>query len=321
MSALETERVPINVRRIVMHVFITGGSGLTGPAVVSELLSAGHRVTGLARSAASADRLARLGAEPFPGSLDDLDRLRVGAAAADGVVHMAAGGEPGDLAGITRRDVNAIETLGTALAGTGKPFVSTSGTMVMTPGRVNQETDAPAGDALAAYRIPGEQSCLGYADRGVRSSVIRLAPTVHGPGDYGFVAMLVATARRTGVSAYIGGGANRWPAIHRLDAATLFRLALEKAPAGSAFHGAAESGVPLRDIAEKIGRTLDLPVVSVGPDEAPAHFGSAALAAVFAADVPVSSARTRELLGWTPSHHTLLEDLEHGDYFAVAEAR
>ncbi|WP_432824311.1 SDR family oxidoreductase [Dactylosporangium sp. CA-092794] len=304
-----------------MHVFITGGSGLTGPAVVSELLAAGHRVTGLARSTASADRLAQLGAEPFAGSLDDLDRLRAGAAAADAVVHMAAGGEPGDWSGITRRDVNAIETLGTALAGTGKPFVSTSGTMVMTPGRVSEETDAPSGDAFAAYRIPGEQSCLGYADRGVRSSVIRLAPTVHGPGDYGFVAMLVATARKTGVSAYIGDGANRWPAVHRLDAATLFRLALEKAPAGTALHGAAESGIPLRDIAEKIGRTLDLPVVSVGLDEASSHFGSAALALVFAADVPVSSARTRELLGWTPSHHTLLEDLEHGDYFAVADAR
>ncbi|MEU7875466.1 SDR family oxidoreductase [Dactylosporangium sp. NPDC049140] len=304
-----------------MHVFLTGGSGLTGPAVVSELLSAGHRVTGLARSTASADRLAQLGAEPFAGSLDDLDRLRIGAAAADGVVHMAAGGEPGDWAGITRRDVNAIETLGAALAGTGKPFVSTSGTMVMTPGRVSEETDAPDGDAFAAYRIPGERSCLGYADRGVRASVIRLAPTVHGPGDYGFVAMLVATARRTGVSAYIGDGANRWPAVHRLDAATLFRLALEKAPAGTALHGTAESGVPLRDIAEKIGRTLDLPVVPVGVDEAPSHFGSAPLAAVFAADVPVSSARTRELLGWTPSHHTLLEDLEHGDYFAAAEAR
>lgn len=303
-----------------MHVFITGGSGLTGPAVVSELLYAGHRVTGLARSTASADRLAQLGAEPFTGSLDDLDRLHVGAAAADGVVHMAAGGDPGDLAGITRRDVNAIETLGTALAGTGKPFVSTSGTMVMTPGRVSEETDAPSEDAFAAYRIPGEQSCLGYADQGVRSSVIRLAPTVHGPGDYGFVAMLVATARKTGLSAYVGDGANRWPAVHRLDAATLFRLALEKAPAGTVLHGAAEGGVPLRDIAEKIGRTLDLPVVSVGSDEAASHFGSAALAAVFAADVPVCSARTRELLGWTPSHHTLLEDLEHGDYFAVAEA-
>ncbi|MEE6177237.1 SDR family oxidoreductase [Mycobacterium sp. 050134] len=300
-----------------MHVFITGGSGLTGPAVVSELLAAGHRVTGLARSAASADRLARLGAKPFAGSLDDLDRLRDGAAAADGVVHMAAGGEPGDWAGITRRDVDAIDALGSALAGTGKPFVSTSGTMVMAPGRVSDETDAPDVDSLAAYRIPGEQTCLGYADRGVRSSVIRLAPTVHGPGDYGFIAMLVALAHKTGVSAYIGEGANRWPAVHRLDAATLFRLALEKAPAGTAFHGAAESGVPLRDIAEKIGRTLDLPVVSVGFDEAPSHFGSAALSSVFAADVPVLSGRTRQLLGWNPNHYTLLEDLEHGDYFAV----
>ncbi|MGH3726317.1 MAG: SDR family oxidoreductase [Mycobacterium sp.] len=304
-----------------MHVFITGGSGLTGPAVVSELLSAGHRVTGLARSAASADRLTHLGAEPFTGSLDDLDRLRVGAEAADGVLHMAAGGEPGDWAGITRRDVNAIEALGTALAGTDKPFVSTSGTMVMTPGRVSLETDAPDSDAFAAYRIPGEQSCLSYADRGVRSSVIRLAPTVHGPGDYGFVAMLVATARKTGVSAYVGDGVNRWPTVHRLDAATLFRLALEKAPAGAVLHGAAESGVPLRDIAERIGRVLDLPVASVGLDEAASHFGSAALSSVFAADVPVSSAHTRELLGWNPSHYTLLEDLEHGDYFTIADAR
>jgi nucleoside-diphosphate-sugar epimerase len=301
-----------------MHVFITGGSGLTGPAVVSELLSAGHRVTGLARSTASADRLAQLGAEPFAGSLDDLDRLSAGAAAADGVVHMAAGGEPGDWAGITRRDVNAIETLGAALAGTGKPFVSTSGTMVMTPGRISEETDEPSDEAFAAYRIPGERSCLAYAGKGVRSSVIRLAPTVHGPGDYGFIAMLVATARRTGKSAYVGDGANRWPAVHRLDAATLFRLALEKAPAGTALHGAAEGGVPLRDIAERIGRTLDLPVVSLGRREAESHFGNAALAAVFAADVPVSSTRTRELLGWTPSHHTLLEDLEHGDYFTAA---
>ncbi|MCV7100509.1 SDR family oxidoreductase [Mycobacterium palustre] len=304
-----------------MHVFITGGSGLTGPAVVSELLSAGHRVTGLARSAASADRLASLGAEPFAGSLDDLDRLRAGAAAADGVIHMAAGGEPGDWAGIIKRDVDAIEALGTVLADTGKPFVSTSGTMVMTPGRLSEETDPPDENSPAKYRIPGERSCLRFADRGVRSSVIRLAPTVHGPGDYGFVAMLIAVARKTGVSAYIGDGANRWPAVHRLDAATLFRLALEKAPAGTALHGAAESGVPLRDIAEKIGRTLDLPVVSVGLDEAPSHFGSAALSSVFAADVPVSSARTRELLGWNPRHHTLIEDLEHGDYFTVAEAR
>lgn len=298
-----------------MHVFITGGSGLTGPAVVSELLRAGHRVTGLARSAASADRLARLGAEPFAGSLDDLDRLRAGAAAADGVIHMAAGGDPGDLAGITRRDVDAIEALGTALAGTGKPFVSTSGTMVMAPGRVSGETDPPDAKALAGYRIPGEQACLGYAGRGVRASVVRLAPTVHGPGDYGFVAMLVAAARRTGVSACVDGGDNRWPAVHRLDAATLFRLALERAPAGTALHGAAEGGVPLRRIAEKIGEKLDVPVVSVGADEAPAHFGSAALGSVFAADVPVSSALTRELLGWNPVNHTLLDDLERGDYF------
>jgi nucleoside-diphosphate-sugar epimerase len=300
-----------------MHVFITGGSGLTGPAVVSELIQAGHKVTGLARSSAAADRLASLGAEPFDGSLDDLDRLRAGAAAADGVVHMAAAADPDDLASVTRRDVAAIDAMGTELVDTGKPFVSTSGTMVMAQGRVSAETDVPDANALAASRIPGEQSCLDFADRGVRSSVIRLAPTVHGPGDYGFVAMLVAIARKTGVSAYIGNGDNRWPTVHRLDAATLYRLALEKAPAGTALHGAAESGVPLRHIAEKIGQKLELPVVSVGLDEAPSHFGSTALSAVFAADVPVSSARTRELLGWNPSHYTLIEDLEHGDYFTA----
>ena len=297
-----------------MRVFITGGSGLTGPAVVSELIAAGHTVTGLARSDAAAARLEALGAAAHPGSLDDLDRLRDGAAQADGVLHMAFGGDFSDPADMARRDRTAIGALGRALEGSGKPFVSTSGTLVMPAGRVSTEQDAPAPDSVAGFRIPGEQACLGFAGRGVRASVVRLAPTVHGPGDYGFIPMLVAAARKTGRSAFIGDGGNRWPAVHRSDAARLFRLALEKAPAGSALHGAGEGGVTLRSIAEKIGQLLGVPAVSLSPDEAAVHFENPFMAVVFGTDAPVSSARTQALLGWSPVHATLLEDLEHGDY-------
>jgi nucleoside-diphosphate-sugar epimerase len=224
-----------------MHIFVTGGTGLTGPLVVSELIGAGHGVTGLARSDASAAKLQALGAAPHRGSLEDLDALRAGAAAADGVLHMAFGGDFADPDDLIRRDRNAVEALGEPLR-EGAPFVMTSGTFAMHAGSVSHEGDAPDGGSIAFFRIPGEEACLAFAQRGVRSSVVRLAPTVHGPGDYGFIAMLIMAARRTGVSAYIGDGANRWPAIHRADAATLFRLALEKAPAGGiAFHGADES--------------------------------------------------------------------------------
>src|SRR6201996_1692708 len=201
-----------------MHVFVTGGSGLTGPAIVAELIAAGHTVTGLARSDDAAGRLRDLGAQPLPGSLEDPDALREGAQKADGVIHMAFGGSFGDPEDLIRRDCAAIGTLGQALAGSGKPFVSTSGTLVMAAGRVGTETDAPDPGSLAGFRIPGEQTCLDFAGQGVRASVIRLAPTVHGPGDYGFIPALIAAARRTGVSAYVGDGASRWPAIHRLDA-------------------------------------------------------------------------------------------------------
>ncbi|MWA01554.1 NAD-dependent epimerase/dehydratase family protein [Actinomadura sp. LD22] len=292
-----------------MHVFVTGGSGLTGPAVVAELLAAGHTVTGLARSDAAAARLESLGAVPHRGSLDDLDSLRSGAEAADGVVHMAFGGDFADPDDMMRRDRTAIETLGRS----GAPLVITSGTLVMPAGRESTEQDEPDVSGIAAFRLPGERACLGFADRGVRASVVRLAPTVHGPGDYGFMGMLVDTARKTGVSAYVGDGANRWPAVHRLDAAVLFRLALEKAPAGSVLHGAAEN-VPFKSIAEAIGRGLGLPAVSLPPDEAAAHFPSPFMATVYGIDAPVSSARTQELLGWAPVHPTLLDDLEHGDY-------
>lgn len=297
-----------------MRVFITGGSGLTGPAIVAELLRAGHTVIGLARSDDAAARLEKLGAEAHRGSLDDLESLRAGAARADGVIHMAFGGDFSDPDSMRRRDVAAIETLGKELIGSEKPFVSTSGTLVMRAGQEATEEDPADPHSIAAFRIPGEQACLGFAKQGVRSSNVRLAPTVHGPGDYGFVPMLVAAARRTGVAAYIGDGSNRWPAVHRLDAAVLYRLALEKAPLGTALHGTSEN-LTLRSIAEKIGQKLGLPVRSIPPDEATAHFGNPFMARVFATDAPASSARTQSLLGWTPTHATLLEDLESGDYF------
>jgi nucleoside-diphosphate-sugar epimerase len=298
-----------------MHIFITGGSGLTGPAVVAELIAGGHTVTGLARSEKAAARLRELGADIVSGSLADHEVLREGARAADGVIHMAFGGsfaEPDDL---IRRDVGAIEALGRGLVGSGKPFVATSGTFVMAAGSVSTELEAPDPESLASFRVPGDQACLALADQGVRSSVVRLAPTVHGPGDHGFVAMLIATARRTGVSAYIADGANRWPAIHRLDAATLYRLAVEQAPAGSALHGAAESAIAFATIAHHIGRTLEVPTVSLSLERATTHFGDPFLARCFAADAPASSALTRELLAWAPSHATLLDDMQDGDYF------
>ncbi|MFF4341467.1 SDR family oxidoreductase [Kitasatospora sp. NPDC001540] len=303
-----------------MHVFVTGGSGQTGPAVVAELVAAGHTVTALARSDAAAARLASLGAAPHRGSLDDLDRLRSGAEAADAVLHMAFGGDFSDLDDMRRRDRTAIQALGRPLEGTGKPFVSTSGTLVLPAGREATEEDEPDASGLAAFRIAGERACLDFAARGVRASVVRLAPTVHGPADHGFVPMLVATARKTGVSAYVGDGGNRWPAVHRLDAAVLFRLALEQAPAGSVLHGVAESGVTFRSIAETIARGLGLPTASLTPAEAATHFASPFMATAYAFDGPVSSARTRGLLGWSPTGPTLLEDLEHGDYLTAPTA-
>ena len=300
-----------------MHVFVTGGSGQTGPAVVAELIAAGHTVTGLARSDTAAARLESLGATAHPGSLEDLESLRGGAESADGVLHMAFGGDFADSDGMIRRDRTAIETLGQALTGTGKPLVSTSGTLVMPADRVSTEQDAPDPRSLAPFRIPGEQACLRLADQGVRASVVRLAPTVHGPGDYGFIPVLISAARRKGVSAYIGDGSNRWPAVHRLDAAGLFRLALEKAPAGSVLHGVGESAITIKSIAQRIGRILEIPTASLTLEQAAEHLGNPFLARAFAADVPVSSAHTQMVLGWRPTHPTLLADLETGDYFTA----
>jgi nucleoside-diphosphate-sugar epimerase len=307
-----------------MRVFVTGASGWIGSAVVPELIGAGHRVVGLARSDASAAALTAAGAEVHRGTLDDLDNLRKAAAESDGVIHLAFKHElafSGDFLGAAEADRVAIETLGAALEDSDRPFVIASGVLGLTPGRVATELDGHDADHASDAFGPGPKTrlgnaemTLGFAAHGVRSSVMRLAPTVHGDGDSGFVATLVDIARAKGVSGYIGDGSNRWPAVHRFDAARLFRLALEQAPAGSTLHAIADEGVPIRAIAEVIGRQLEVPVVSVSPDDAAEHFTW--LAGFLALDSPAASARTRELLGWQPTHPGLIDDLDQGHYFS-----
>jgi nucleoside-diphosphate-sugar epimerase len=306
-----------------MQVFVTGASGWIGSAVVPELLGAGHQVTGLARSDASAAALAAAGAQVQRGTLDDLDVLRSAAAASDGVIHLAFKHDiafSGDFEGAANADRRAVETLGDALADTGRPLVIASGTLGLAPGRVATEADGRGSDTAAAawgsgpsIRLATAELTLSLASRNVRSSVMRLPPTNHGDGDNGFLAALVAIARDKGVSGYIGDGSNRWPAVHRLDSAHLFRLAVENAPAGSVLHAVAEEGVPIRAVAEVIGRQLDVPVVSVSAEDAAGHFSW--LAGFLAADSPASSTLTRELMDWQPTQPGLIDDLDKGHYF------
>ncbi|MCX4577435.1 SDR family oxidoreductase [Streptomyces sp. NBC_01571] len=300
-----------------MRIFVTGASGWIGSAVVPELTEAGHRVVGLARSEASADALTAAGVEVVRGTIDDLDVLRDTAAASDGVIHLAFKHDiafAGGFQGAAEADRRAVDILGDALAGTDRPFVLASGVLGLAPGRPATERDMPALDGSPiSIRMATAQAVLALASRGVRSSVVRLSPTCHGDGDNGFMAALVAIARAKGVSGYLGDGANRWPAVHRLDAARLFRLALEKAPAGAVLHGVAEEGVELRDVAGVIGRHLDVPVTAVAPEEATGHF--AWLGAFLGLDSPASNTLTRELVGWEPAHPGLLEDLDKGHYF------
>lgn len=296
-----------------MRVFVTGASGFIGSAVVSELLAAGHEVVGLARSDKAAAAVEAAGAEVQRGSLEDLDSLRGGAAAADGVIHTAFIHDFSQMGDAARIDLRAIETLGATLEGSGRPLVITTGTALVKPGQVATEEDSLEPGPNVHPRAAAEPAAKAFAARGVRTSIVRPGASVHGEGDHGFVPVLIDIARSKGVSAYIGDGSNRWPAVHRLDAAPLYRLALEHAPAGSVFHAIGDEGVPTREIAEVIGRHLNLPVVSVSPEEAAEHFGW--IGAFFALDAPASSKLTQERLGWKPTHPGLIEDLEAGHYF------
>ena len=290
-----------------MHVFITGGTGLIGSAVVAELLGNGHTVLALTRSDASEQAAKAAGAETVRGGLTDLDVLRAGAAGADGVIHLAFANDFSSPDALTRaisEESAAITALGEELVGSDRPFAVVSGTPWV-PGETSTEADPLPTDGPVGGRGRTVTATLGLASRGVRSMAIRMPRTVHNQGDGGFAGLLTGMARSSGVSGYPGDGAQRWPAVHALDAATLFRLALEQAPAGSSWHAVADEGDEVRDIAAVIGRRLGLPVESV-PEET---FGP--LGAIFATDQPSSSTHTREALGWQPKHPSLLEDLEN----------
>ena len=293
-----------------MRVFVTGATGFIGCAVVRELIDAGHRVLGLARSDAAAKSLVAAGADVQRGSLEDLESLRSGAAAADGVIHTAFIHDFSNYRPAAEADRRAIETLGGALAGSDRPLIVTGGTLrVQRQGSLATEEDAPN----PSFPRKSEEATLALAGRGVRASVLRLPPSVHGNGDHGFVPRLISTAREKGLSAFIGDGLNRWPAVHRLDAAHLYRLAIEKTTAGARHHGVADEGLPTREIAEVIGRQLNVPVVSKSREEAADHFGWIAL--FFGIDAPASSAQTQEHLGWGPLQPGLITDLNAEHYF------
>jgi nucleoside-diphosphate-sugar epimerase len=293
-----------------MRVFVTGATGFIGSALVPELINAGHQVLGLTRSDAGAKSLLAAGAQVHRGDLTDLESLRSGAAAADGVIHLAFIHDFSKFQENCEIDGRAIEALGSALAGSDRPLIVTSGTGLVTPGRFATE-DVPAPNLPQMPRV-SEQVAFSMAPRGVRVSVVRL-PQVHDTVKQGLVTYAIAVARAKGVSAYVGDGRNRWPAAHVLDTACLYRLALEKQEAGARYHAVAEEGVPVRDIAEVIGRGLKVPVVAMSPEEAAAHFGWLGMFAGL--DVPASSAQTREKLGWNPTGPGLIADLEQMRYF------
>jgi nucleoside-diphosphate-sugar epimerase len=294
-----------------MRILVTGASGWIGSASVKELISAGHHVLGLARNDESAARIARLGAEVVRGSLDDIASLRSAATLAEGVVHLGYNHDFSQMAAAAQMDRAAIDTFADVLQGTGGPLLIASGTLGLAPGRVGTEADMPS--AGVHPRLANAAYTVGLADRGIRSMVVRFAPTVHGAdGDHGFVAVLARIAREKRMSGYIGGGQNRWPAVNRLDAGKLVQLAIDKAVPGSVLHAVAEEGVATHDIATALGQFLDVPVESIPVERAQAHFDW--LGMFFGADAPASSAHTRSQLGWEPAHASLLEDIAAGHY-------
>ncbi|HWG26192.1 SDR family oxidoreductase [Actinospica sp.] len=292
-----------------MRIFVTGASGWIGSAVVPELIGAGHQVLGLARSDASAKAIADLGAEVLHGDLNDTDALHAGALGSDGVIHLAFV-VPSVTEAATRTDATAIETFAAGLAGTGKPLVISGATLV-TPGRPSTERDELVAAGPIAARITNLRAALATADRGVRACLIMLPRSVHGQGErHGFIPQLIAMARAKGVAGYIGDGASRWPAAHVKDVARLYRLAVERAPAGAVLNAVGDEGVPTREIAEAIGRRLNVPARSL-----PAEQFGGMFVHLLSTDMPASSTITQELLGWQPSHPGLIEDIEQGHYF------